>query len=214
VLVHLSHDLSRRSKKLCLCFLFEVLNDEVPKTFFDLPPAKANSGGKRRLSRERQQGEARAERRAAPLKAKASRGGVPDTHAPQGPALVQTLDPVDRPLPSLTPEPPPPLPFITTIPPGSGLRHLEFTDWFLEVPDPPVARRRCARLWRKVYGKEWRADCWEVVDNRFGADPGADEEMAVDDLLGHVGDSVPSPSPPFSPDWSSGKQDVYRHWVD
>jgi hypothetical protein len=64
-----------------------------------------------------------------------------------------------------------------------------------------------------MYNKEWCANHWEVFNNCFGADSGTNEEMAVDDLLGHVGNSVPSPSPSFSPDWSSGRQDIYQHCV-
>ncbi|KAI0280341.1 hypothetical protein BC826DRAFT_975346 [Russula brevipes] len=47
----------QKVKKVMFVFIFEVLNDEAPKAFFDLPPPKAKKG-RRRLSQEQQQGEA------------------------------------------------------------------------------------------------------------------------------------------------------------
>jgi hypothetical protein len=202
------------AKKSMFVFILEVLNGEVPKTFFDLPLAQAKRG-KRRLSREQQQGEARAERRAAP-----SSGGktrvVSESQEPRPTLVVLDRGPFPRshgapgglqPPRTRTPPPPPvestpslsPLLSLILKAPRNSVLYPVFdnpSDDFWPIPDSQAARRQLWVSLRESIG-ELRIKDWEVYDNGWTgdlADPA--EEMEVDFALGGLADSFPSPSPP------------------
>ncbi|KAI0283457.1 hypothetical protein BC826DRAFT_1110202, partial [Russula brevipes] len=193
----------QKVKKVMFVFIFEVLNDEVPRNFFDLPPAKAKRE-QRRLSREQQQGEARAECQAAPnsgRKKRVERESQEPRPAPaaldRGPSPRLHGVPKTRPPPPLvepTPSPSPLLSLILKAPRRSLLYPIgdNPTDGEWDIPESQDARWGLYDGLRKNFGDKFmRIVDWEVVDNGWGdgddlADPA--EEMDVEHTLGMFAD--------------------------
>jgi hypothetical protein len=190
----------QKVKKVMFCFIFEVLNEEVPKTFFDLPPAKAKKRKERRLSWQQQQGEARdAKRHADTRPAAANGGGKQRVDRLQDPVPTSVaLDPGPPPppahrkpqnLPAVRgPEkPPPPPPVKPTLPVDSPLCLLILSaprnstlypignnpieGEAWELSDSQTARRELFNRLFKRLGMEYMAiNNWEIVDEGWDGD--------------------------------------------
>jgi hypothetical protein len=213
------------AKKSMFVFILEVLNGEVPKTFFDLPPA-AKSKGERRLTRQKRLlrgvtvtltplirpeadgGKKRvvgAAQEPRPTSVALDRGSFPRLH---GAPVTRPSPPVDTP-----PSPSPLLSLILNAPRHSHLYPVadnpSYDEW--EIPESQEARRQ---LWSRLRDSigELRIRDWEVVDDSQFDHV---DEMEVEEQLGAAPHHVPSPSPPPplrpGPDSPGG---AYYHWLD
>ena len=217
-------------KKVMFCFILEVLNDEVPKNFFDLPSGQSK-GKRHRLAGAQRRGIEAAQRPAVPKGGKKCVGGeeqVPDL------SVAPASDPVPPPSLPVASSPPPPPPIdSSSLSPLDNLILIAPPHSFLSpMGDNPLEEgveilRTQEQRWelikktrRNVRKQFWTLKYWEVLTGNYweSAPAAPAEEMEVDFALGGIDLFDHSPSPPPSPSHhinASGMSPggTYRHWL-